>query len=121
MSVFTRAPHSTVLTDENGYTLTSSTPLPVNPAESGTANMATAQASITGGAVQIVGVRATRRAVVITNTHASLTIYLGSASVSTSTGHALPAGNSISIPFTGAIYGIVVSSTAVATALEVYD
>lgn len=118
---FTRAPHSTVLTDKEGYTLDTTTPIPVNPAESGGSNMATAQTTVTTAATQIVAANTTRRAVLVTNMHTTATLYLGTASVTTSTGQALPAGASATIPFTGAVYGIVASSTLTATSLDLYD
>lgn len=120
---FVAHPITAVLTDERGYVIGSSgtTPIPVNPAESGAVNMATAQTTVASTATQIAAANATRRAVLITNTHATVTVYLGSAAVTTSTGQALPAGASITIPFTGAVYGIVASSTLVATSVDTYD
>ena len=121
MGTFISGPIAAALTDASGHQITSANPIPVNPAESGTANMATAQTSVASTATQIVGVRATRRAVLITNPSSTVTVYLGSASVTTSTGQALLPGNSISVPTTLAVYGIVASSTQTVSSIEVYD
>lgn len=118
---FTRGPISAVLTDKDGYTLDATNPLPVNPAESGAANFATAQTSVANTATQIVAVNTTRRAVVITNPSTTVTVFIGGAAVTTSTGQELLPGNSISIPTTLAVYGIVASSTQTVSSLEVYD
>jgi len=122
MSVFTRAPHSTVLTDQNGYTVDTSNPLAVNPAESGAANFSPNQVALNSStATQLVSVRSSRRGVLITNNDASITVYIGGASVSTSNGHKLVAGASISIPTTAAVYGISASATPSVSVSEVYD
>lgn len=122
MGDFTRAPQSTVLTDANGYTLDTNNPLAVNPAESGAANLATGQVTVSSStATQLLTVNATRRAALITNNDAAIAIYVGGASVSTTTGHKLAAGSSMSIPFIGAIYAIAASGSPTASASEVYD
>lgn len=121
MSFTGSSPLSAVLTDSRGYALSSSTPIPVNPAEAGAANYATAQINVTNAVTQIVNSRSTRRAVLIINIDATNTVYLGSASATSSTGHALPPGASIVIPITIAIWGITASSTAKVTAIEVFD
>ena len=121
MSVFTRGPHSTVLTDKDGYVLDSSTPIPVDPAESGTANYATGQIAVLSTVTAIVGVNATRRAVLVTNPDTTTTVYIGSAAVTTSTGQALLPGNSLSLPTTAAVYGRTTGSTITVSFIEVYD
>lgn len=118
---FVKAPITSCLTDERGYKIDSTNPLPVNPAESGAANLGFNQVTVQNTATQIVAANATRRAVVIVNTDASNAIYIGSASVTSSTGIKLAAGANISIPTVAAVYGITASSTAVAGELEVYD
>lgn len=120
MAVFTRAPISTVLTDENGYKVTSATPIPVNPAESGTANYTTGQVAILVTVVQIAAANATRRAILIKNADATNILYVGSASVTTGTGTRVDPKEAIVIPIVGAIYGIG-SGSLTATYIEVYD
>lgn len=118
--LFTRAPVSAVLTDKDGYTLDTTTPIPVNPAESGTANFVTGQVAITASAGQIVAARALRRGVLVTNTHATNNLFVGSASVTVSNGQEVPPGQSITIPTVGAVYGVG-SGSLTATFIEVYD
>jgi hypothetical protein len=122
MSVFAKSgsPISAVLTDINGYVVDSTTPIPVNPAESGAVNMATGQQAITASAAQIVAARTTRRAVAIKNADAALILYVGSASVTTANGQKVGAGETIVIPFTGAIYGIG-SGSLTSTFIDLYD
>lgn len=63
---------------------------------------------------------ATSITVLVRNTDASVSMYLGSSTVTTGTGFELLAGASISITLTGveALYAIVASSTARADVLE---
>lgn len=118
---YTRHPISAVLTDKEGYTLDNSTPLPVNPAESGAANFSTGHTAIIAATpTKIVDINATRRAVLITNTDTALFLYVGGATVSAATGQEVLPGQSISIPVVGALYGIG-SGSLTATFLEVYD
>lgn len=118
--VFTRAPTSVVITDTDGRTLDSTTPLPVNPAESGTANFTTGQVAILVTVVQIAAANATRRAILIKNADAANILYVGSASVTTATGHKIGAGEAAVLPIVGAIYGIG-SGNLTATFFECYD
>lgn len=120
MAVFTRNPISAVLTDENGYKVTSATPIPVNPAESGTANFTTGQVAILVTVVQIAAANATRRAILIKNADATNILYVGSAAVTTATGHKIGAGEAAVLPIVGAIYGIG-SGSLTATYFECYD
>jgi hypothetical protein len=118
---FVKAPISAVLTDLDGYTISTATPLPVDPAESGTASFATGQVSIpTTPITAIVAARAARRAVLITNTHATAILYVGGAAVTSSTGQAVPAGVSLTFPTVAAVYGVA-SATLTASFVEVYD
>lgn len=121
MSFTGSSPLSAVLTDSRGYALSSSTPIPVNPAEAGAANFATLQRTLNVTFTQFYSARATRRAILVTNTSASITAYLGDATVTALTGHALPPGCSVVLPITTALYGITAASTALITAIEVYD
>lgn len=122
MPTYTRDPYSTVITDSRGYVVDSSNPLAVNPAESGATNFAPSQVTVSSSsATQLLAVNATRRGAVITNMDVSIHIFIGGASVTTSTGHDLGPALSISIPFTGAIYAIAASGSPSASASEVYD
>lgn len=103
------------------YASLGSAVIPVSQTLAGAANEANGQASLTSVASQIVGVRATRRSVAIINLDSSATIYLGPAGVTTSNGLAIPAGQSVSIPFTGAIYGVVSTGSVSVSFMEIYD
>jgi hypothetical protein len=119
---FTRAPQSTVLTDKDGRVLDSTTPIPVDPAESGAVTFATSQVAVSSSsATQLLGANVTRRAALVTNNDASIVMYVGTAGVATNSGHKLAAGATISIPYTGAIYAIAASGTPAASASEVAD
>lgn len=122
MSIFTKAPISAVLTDENGFKVSSSSPIPVNPAESGAANLATNQITVSSSvATLLLAANATRRAVLVTNNDSTINLFVGQAGVTTSTGHKLAPGATISIPYVGATYGIAASGSPTASASEVYD
>ena len=122
MSVYTRSPISAVLTDPIGNTVDSTNPLAVNPAESGAANFVPAQVAVSSSSATILAaVRPPRRGLLITNNDTAITIYLGGATVSTSNGHQLIAGASISIPTIVAVYAIAASGTPTASVSEVYD
>ena len=86
----------------------------------GAASFATGQSSISTAA-QLMGARATRRSALVTNTDANTSVYVGGASVSTSNGQIIKPGNSLTIPFTGAIYCVSASGTVSVTWCEVYD
>ena len=112
---------SAVLTDSAGYVLGSSNPIPVDPSESGASFFDYQQVSVTNSATQLLSANTTRRAALVTNNDASTACFIGDASVTSSTGHKLAAGASLTIPFTGAIYAITASSTITVSASEVYD
>ena len=88
----------------------------------GADNIATNQVSITSAATAIVAARATRRSVLIIN-HGTTDVYIGGASVTTSTGILLAGteGAAIGIGTTAAVYGIVVSSSQTVSYIENYD
>jgi hypothetical protein len=66
-----------------------------------------AAVSIGGTAALIKGARTTRKALIVQNVHASQSLYIGSdASVTTSNGLHVAAGDSILVPFQGTVYGI---------------
>jgi hypothetical protein len=122
MTTFTRAPHSTVLTDERGYTLDSTTPIPVDPAESGAITFTPSQVTVSSSsATQLIGANAARRSVLITNNDASINIFIGGASVTVTTGHLLKAGLSMTLPYVGAVYAKAASGSPVASVSEVTD
>ena len=82
----------------------------------------TGQATVdtTSGGILIVAANGQRRSLVVTNTHATITMYIGGASgVSSSNGQAVPAGQSISFNFyIGAVWGKSASSSVTATYAE---
>lgn len=117
---FVTGPIAATLTDPNGYALTASTPVPVNPAESGAANFVTGQQAITASAAQIVAARATRRAVAIKNADATNILYIGAAAVTTATGHRIDPKETLTLPFIGAVYGIG-SGSLTSTFVDIYD
>lgn len=85
-------------------------------------NIATIQVVVTNGtATQIVNTRAARKSLTVTNT-GNVAVYLGASGVTTGTGELLPGtvGASLTISFTGALYGIVGSGNQTVTAIEVY-
>ena len=79
----------------------------------------TGQVSVSNTATEIIAANTQRGAVLITNTSTSVAVYLGTSTVTSSTGHQLPAGASTTIPVYCAIYAITSSSTATCTWLEV--
>ena len=122
MTVFSNSPLSAVLTDSRGYVFDSTTPLPVNPAEAGAANLTTSQVALNSStATQLLAANATRRAALVTNNDSAINIFVGKATVTTATGHKLAPGANVSIPYVGAIYAIAASATPTASASEVYD
>ena len=88
----------------------------------GADNIATNQVSITSAATAIVAARSTRRSVLIIN-HGTTDVYIGGASVTTSTGILLAGteGAAIGIGTTAAVYGIVASGSQTVSYIEVYD
>jgi hypothetical protein len=90
--------------------------------EIGGASYATGQVSVTGTATALVAVRGSRRALLIVQ-HGTTAVYIGGPGVATSTGVLLVGseGSSMSVPTTGAVYGIVASGTQVVSYMEVYD
>lgn len=78
----------------------------------------TGQVSVGTTPTPIIAVNGLRSGVIITNP-SGVTVYLGGQNVSTSSGHALPAGGSISLPAGSPIYGVVASSTQTVTYIEI--
>lgn len=73
----------------------------------------TAQVTVTTAATLIIGDVADDRVRHIHNTHATATVYLGVADVTSSNGYPLVAGASEIFTTSDAIYGVVASSTAI--------
>ncbi len=87
----------------------------------GSANFATAQASVGATATSIVGARTGRGAVTVEN-HGTTAVYLGGSGVTAATGLLLPGvvGASVTIPTQAAVYGITATGTQAVSALETY-
>jgi hypothetical protein len=81
--------------------------LPIH--QMGGATITTGQLAVTTTAQVLIASNTKRFSVVITNTGAS-TVFLGTSSVSTANGHALPSGNSISFRSSTAIYAIAAAT-----------
>lgn len=92
--------------------------------EKGADNFVCGQTTVTSGGVLIAASRATRRGITIIN-HGLTDIYLGGAGVSTTTGLKLKGldGTSVYMSITGAVTGIVASSSTGQTIsyMEIYD
>jgi hypothetical protein len=97
-------------------------PLPSNAAQEMGGNLATlapaaainstGQVSVTSAATLIITANASRKGVLIINT-GNATVYVGTSGVTATTGHALPAGASLSLPTLAAVYGIAATSQTV--------
>lgn len=90
-------------------------------AETGAANFATAQTTVTASATPLVSARAFRRALIVVNHDASITMYVGASDVATNSGLRLKAGESATLKVTGAVYAIAESGTPTVSTLEEYD
>jgi len=90
--------------------------------EQGAPNIGYGQVSVASTATSIVSARTARRGVIITNS-GTTDVFIGDASVTTSTGLLLPGtkGAFVVIPANVQIYGIVASSTQTVSFLEVYN
>lgn len=77
----------------------------------------------TAGGTQIVAARNSRRYVIIKNTHASITIYVGSSdeTVASTLGMELKAGESMTLHTTAALKALAASSSVTVKTTEVYD
>jgi len=83
---------------------------------------ATAQASIGTSSALLVAGRTLRRQVVIRNTHASNTLYVGPTSgVTTANGHSIAAGGSLTLDTDAAIYAIASAVSTTVTVLETFE
>lgn len=93
----------------------------VTTARTGAANMANGQVTTSNVAGTLVAARATRRYVTIKNLDASITVYIGIATVTSANGLPLLAGESVSLDFVGLIQVIAASATPTVAYVEVYD
>ena len=81
----------------------------------------TNQVSVGTNATLIIGAvkgNASRQSVTIYNTSGA-TVFVGASNVTTTTGHGIAAGQSLTLAVTGAVYGVVVSSTSTVSYIEV--
>jgi hypothetical protein len=81
------------------------------------ANIATGQVAVAEAAIVLVAANDARSAVTLTNTGAA-TVFIGKATVTAATGHALAAGASITLRTSAALYGISASGTNTVTYCE---
>lgn len=90
-------------------------------ASTGSANLATAQVSVTTGNITVAAAR-TRQAVTVTNVTGTSAIYCGNTGVSTSTGTYLgaTAGSSITLNTSASIFCTVASVTQTVSVAETY-
>lgn len=91
------------------------------PADGGipTEAIAPSQVTVAATATQIAAARIGRTAITIENT-GTVAVYIGNSNVTTTTGMLLPGvvGASITIAFSGAVYGIAATGTEPVTVLE---
>jgi hypothetical protein len=80
---------------------------------------ATGQVSVTTTAVKIISANNNRSGLVLYNS-GTVTVYLGTiqSTLTSGTGHALPAGAALTLQADGDIFGITASSSATVTYLE---
>jgi len=96
--------------------------IPVQQSLTGSALMATGQAALNSStATLVIAARPTRRSALVTNTSASINVWVGNSGVTNSTGQLIAPGNSLTIPSTVAVYAISASATPTVTTTEVYD
>ncbi len=79
---------------------------------------ATGQVSVANSATLIIAA-GTRQGVIITNPSTSVTVFIGGSGVTIANGQELLPGNSITLPVTSAVYGVVASSTQTVSYVEV--
>lgn len=81
----------------------------------------TGQVSVASSATQIIArsVGQARQAILITNTSGSTPVYIGTSSVTTSTGAYLGPSQSLTIPVNCDVWGIVSSTSVTVTFVEV--
>lgn len=87
----------------------------------GAANESNGQTTLSATSAQLVPARPTRTGVVIVNIDAAITIYLGPAGVTSSTGLPLAPGQSVPLTWVGAIYAVAGSATPKASFWDEYN
>lgn len=78
----------------------------------------TGQVSVGATATQIIAA-GTRQGVLITNPSTTVTVFIGGSGVTTANGQELLPVNSITVPVTSAVYGIVATGSQTVSFLEV--
>ena len=87
----------------------------------GPANFTNAQVTTSTTAATLAAARATRRSVLVKNIDATITIYIGAATVTAANGVPLKPGESVVLNTTGLIQAIAASGTPVVAYFEEYD
>lgn len=87
----------------------------------GAANVASSQVTTSGSAGTLAIARATRRSLTIKNIDASITVYIGPATVTTANGMEVKAGQSITVTWVGLVQVIAASGTPVVCVWDEYD
>lgn len=77
------------------------------------ANITTAQATLSTTAAEVLPASLVRRSVLLRNTDASISIYVGVLGVTSSTGFVVKAGETLSLNTRAAIYAVAASGTPV--------
>ena len=119
-------PRAHVITNLDGtqiYGVDPANPLQVSgtftPSGVGYGTFDTQQVSVGITPTLIAAANAARGGLVVTNPSTTITVFIGSSAVTISTGQALLPGNSITIPTTADVYGVVAASTQTVSFLEV--
>ena len=116
-------------TDDGPVSATNPLPIKIDQTTPGTtnavadlapANQATGQVTATTLAATMVIARATRKSVLIRNTDAAISVYIGPATVSAVNGMLLKAGESVPVDTTALIQVIAASGTPVVAYYETY-
>lgn len=94
---------------------------PVSFSKAGPANIATGQVALSTSAATAVVARATRRGCTLKNLDASIKIYVGPATVTSSNGMELKAGESTVVNWVGLVQAIAASGTPTIAYLDEYD
>lgn len=81
-------------------------------------SIATGQQTLSTSAALVSGGSSSRGTVLVRNLDASISIYVGSAGVTSSTGMLIKAGESITIRTSGALYAVAASGTPAVAVLE---
>lgn len=87
----------------------------------GAANIAVSQVATSTTAATLAIARATRRSLTIKNMDAAITVYVGPATVSSSVGMPLKAGESITVTWVGLVQVISASGTPTVAISDEYD